>query len=352
MFNKIPLRFLVGAAIFLFTVLLGFSIRTSSKEELEPKKISISDALLLNKNLKNALNVYKEITPKKTKADTLAAEEIWYVPNGDIPKYMLRASKEIERCNGTVHWMREIRDGRALLKYEGAQGVYPLTEIRITDSMYVPNSSKMAVVLAVTEKNKIIVDKPEILNNLNFAYNLLIPSSRPELLAAGKKLNANIIPWVPMESYKNVYDTEKRNQIPIGITEKELAKKLDEILKRYGNASGFAAFNGENFLVHQASVEKFANVLFSKKLWFWDLTIRGTSSLSPSECFKKDLRCRKDYLDAEDEKLITNALKTARQNSKAVLLFELTEKSIALLKNLPTRAEKQGTVFTTVEEIF
>jgi len=49
---------------------------------------------------------------------------------------------------------------------------------------------------------------------------------------------------------------------------------------------------------------------------------------------------------------VTNALETARKNGRAILLFELTEKSIELLKNLPKLAEKQGTRLTFAEEVF
>jgi len=358
MSHKISLKFLIGAAIFLLALLLVIALASSlgkknKKQEPVVQEASISDALLLNKNLKNVLNVHKEITPK-TK-DTNAVGEIWLVPNGmSIPNYMLRAAKEIERCKGKVLMMKEIRNGRAaLLKYEGEQGIYPLTEIRIIDSLWLPNSSKLAVVLAVREKNNILNNKPEILDKLNFTYNLLILSSRPELLDAGKKLKANIIPWIPMESNENIYSAEKKNQISIGITsEKELSKKLDKILKQYDNQSGFAAFNGEDFLVHPASVETLVNTLLLKNLWFWDLSKRGIASLSPMECLKKELRCRKDYLDIETEEQIKKTLRTARMYGSAILLFELTEKSVTLLEKLPSMAEKQGTKLTVAEEVF
>jgi polysaccharide deacetylase 2 family uncharacterized protein YibQ len=238
------------------------------------------------------------------------------------------------------------------LKYEGEQGMYPLTEIRIIDSLWLPNSSKLAVVLAAREQNKLLKSKPELLGKLNFTYNMLIPSSRPELLEIGKKTNANIIPWIPMESSKNIYTPEKNSQIKIGITEKELSLKLDEVLKKFDNANGFAAFNGEDFLTHNASVEHLGNVLLEKKLWFWDLTQRTSASLSHNECTRKDIRFRKDYLDAESEAQMINALETARKNGRAVLLFELTEKSIEFLKNLPELAEKQGTKLSLAEEVF
>jgi len=320
-------------------------------QEESKQEASLSDALLLNKNLKSILNVHKEMALKPK--DTLSAAEIWFVPNGmSIPNYMLRASREIERCRGKIHWMKEIKNNRALLKYEGEQGMYPLTEIRIMDSLWLPGSSKLAVVLAVREKNTLLKTKPELLENLNFKYNLLIPSSRPELLEIGKKTNANLIPWIPMESSKNIYSQEKINQIKIGTNEKDLALKLDEALKKFDNAKGFAAFNGEDFLTHAASVERFGNVLVEKKLWFWDLTQRTSASLSYNECAKKNIRFRKDYLDAETEAQVTNALETARKNGRTVLLFELTEKSIDLLKNLPELAEKQGTKLSLAEEVF
>jgi len=344
--------------VFLLAVLLGAGLGAgfglkSKKQEPVVQEASISDALLLNKNLKKVLNVHKEITPKTQ--DTNAVGEIWLVPNGmSIPNYMLRAAREIERCKGKVHSMKEIRNGRAaILKYEGEQGIYPLTEIRIMDSLWLPNSSKLAVVLAVREQNKILKDKPEILDKLNFTYNLMILSSRPEHLDAGKKLNANIIPWIPMESSENLYSVEKRNQISIGLAnEKELAKKLDNILKPFDNPSGFAAFNGEDFLIHPASVEMLVNTLLLKKLWFWDLSKRGTASLAPPECLKKELRCRKDYLDIETEEQIKKTLRTARTYGSAILLFELTEKSVALLEKLPDLAEKQGTKLALAEEVF
>jgi polysaccharide deacetylase 2 family uncharacterized protein YibQ len=359
MLFKIPLKILIGGAVFLSLVLICISLglgKNNKKQEEASQEFgqepSISDVLLLNKNLKSILNVHKEIT-LKPKNDTLAAAEIWLVPNGmSIPNYMLRASREIERCKGKVHWMREIKYNRALLKYEGEQGVYPLTEIRIIDSLWLPNSSKLAVVLAAKEHNQLLKNKPELLEKLNFTYNLLIPSSRPELLEIGKKTNANIIPWIPMESSGNVYTPEKNSQIKIGITEKELAWKLDEILKKFNKASGFAAFNGEDFLTHSASVEHFGNVLRDKKLWFWDLTKRTSASLSQNECTRKNIRFRKNYLDAETEAQVTNALETARKNGRSILLFELTEKSIDLLKNLPEQAEKQGTKLTLAEEVF
>jgi polysaccharide deacetylase 2 family uncharacterized protein YibQ len=359
MLNKIPLKVLIGAAVFLFAVLLGANLgvdfgRKSKKQE-PVREASISDALLLNKNLKNALDVHREITPRYSKADTNAVGEIWFVPNGvSIPNYMLRATREIERCNGKIHWMKEIWNGRAaLLKYEGEQGIYPLTEIRIIDSLWKPNSSKLAVVLAVREHNKILKNKPEMLEKLNFTHSLLILSSRPEFLEIGKKLKANIIPWIPMESSENIYEAEKKNQIPLGITnEKELIKKLEHILKQFNKPSGFASFNGEDFLVHTASVEMLGNTLHSKKLWFWDLSKRGIASLSPNECSHKELRCRKDDLYEESEEQIRKALRTARTHGSGILLFELTEKSIELLEKLPGMAEKQGTMLTIADEVF
>ncbi|MDR2581111.1 MAG: divergent polysaccharide deacetylase family protein [Fibromonadaceae bacterium] len=318
------------------------------------QETSISDALLIKKKLKTALNVNREFINKNVK-DTLTAGEIWFVPNGmSIPNYMLRASREIERCNGKVHWMREIRGGRAaLLKYEGEQGVYPLTEIRIVDSLWLPNSSKLAVVLAVRERNTLLRERPELLESLDFKYSLLIPSSRSELLVAGKKTNANIIPWIPMESREMIYSAEKKNQISISISnEKELAKKIDAALKRYDKVNGFAAFYGENFLAHQASMEKFGNVLKAKNLWFWDLSKRGSATLTNVECKKKRLKCHKSTLDASSEEEIKKALRTARIKGNNILLFELTEKSIELLKDLPSLAEKQGTILTFADEVF
>jgi len=359
MLFKIPLKILIGGVVFLSLVLICIKLelgKNSPKQEetsQEPEQeASISDVLLLNKNLKSILNVHKEIALKQ-KNDSSAATEIWLVPNGmSIPNYMLRASKEIQRCRGKVHWMKEIKYNRALLKYEGEQGVYPLTEIRVVDSLWLPNSSKLAVVLAAREQNKLLKNKPELLEKLNFTYNLLIPSSRSELLEIGKKLNTNIIPWIPMESSYTIYAQEKSNQIKIGITEKELAWKLDETLKQFNNASGFASLYGEDFLTHSASVENFGNVLRDKKLWFWDLTKRNSASLSQNECAKKNIRFRKDYLDAETEAQVTSALEKARKNGREVLLFELTEKSIELIKNLPELAEKQGTKLTLAEEVF
>jgi polysaccharide deacetylase 2 family uncharacterized protein YibQ len=368
MLHKIQFKVLIGVAVFLFAVLLGTSLsigfgKKNEKQEMasqEPvQKAKASDALLLNKNLKNALNVHKEITLRYSKTDTNAASEIWYVPNGmSIPNYMLRASMEIERHNGKIHWIREIRNGyAALLKYEGEQGIYPLTEIRIMDSLWLPNSSKLAVVLAAKEQNRILRNKPEMLEKLDFTYNLLIPSSRQELLEAGKKLNANIILWIPMESRNEmVYSTEKDVQIPLGITnEKELAERLDKHLKKIDKASGFAAFYGEDFLAHHASVEVLAKVLRDKNLWFWDLTKSGTAGLlSPDECVKKDLKCRKNNLDIFEEfdEQVNKALKAARRNGRAILLFELTEKNIELLAKLPARAERQGTSLVHAEEVF
>jgi len=359
MLQKIPLKILIGGVIFLSLILILICInfgldKNSQKQEDANQEFeqepSISDVLLLNKNLKSILNVHKEHT-QKPKNDTLTAAEIWFVPNGmSIPNYMLKASKEIERCRGKVHWMREIKYNRVLLKYEGEQGVYPLTEIRVIDSLWLPNSSKLAVVFAAREQNKLLKNKPELLEKLNFTYNLLIPSSRPELLEIGKKLNANIIPWIPMEN--SYYYQEKSNQIKIGITEKELAWKLDETLKEFNNAKGFASLYGEDFLTHGASVEHFGNVLMGKKLWFWDLTKRNSASLAPNECAKKNIKFRKDYLDEESEAQVTKALETARKSGRTVLLFELKEKSIDLLKNLPEQAEKQGTRLTLAEEVF
>jgi len=359
MLFKIPLKILIGGVVFLSLVLICIGLewgKNSPKQEETSQEIeqepSISDVLLLDKNLKSILNVQKEI-PLKQKNDTTAAAERWLVPNGmSIPNYMLRASKEIERCRGKVHWMKEIKYNRALLKYEGEQGVYPLTEILVSDSLWLPNSSKLAVVFAVNAKDLFLKNKPELLKKLNYTYNLLILSSRPEHLEIGKKLNANIIPWIPMESSSFAYGQEKSNEIKIGITEKDLAWKLDETLKKFNSASGFAAFNGEDFLTHSASVENFGNVLRDKKLWFWDLTKRNSASLSQNECAKKNIRFRKDYLDAETEAQVTKALETARKSGRAVLLFELKEKSIELLKNLPELAEKQGTRLTLAEEVF
>ncbi|MDR2584541.1 MAG: divergent polysaccharide deacetylase family protein [Fibromonadaceae bacterium] len=353
------MKILIGGVIFLSLILICINLgpdKNSKKQEEVSQEFgqepSISDVLLLNKNLKSILNVHKEITLKQ-KNDTNAATEIWLVPNGmSIPNYMLRASREIERCKGKVHWMKEIKYNRALLKYEGEQGVYPLTEIRVIDSLWLPNSSKLAVVLAVNEKNQLLKNKPELLEKLNYTYNLLILSSRPEHLEIGKKLNANLIPWIPMESSIFSFSTEKSNQIKIGITEKELTSKLDEALKKFNNASGFASFNGEDFLAHDASVEHFGNVLRDKKLWFWDLTKRNSASLSQNECARKNIRFRKDYLDEETEAQVTKALEAARKSGRSILLFALTEKSINLLKNLPEQAEKQGTRFVSAEEVF
>jgi len=348
MLYRIPLKILIIAAIILLGVLILLNARTIPVISQEPvPEADECDVLFLNENLKKALNVHKEI-----KRNPLPAEEIWLVPNGlSIPNYMLRAQREIERCKGKVLEMREIKNGRALLKYESEQGVYPLTEIRVIDSLYLPNSSKLAVVFAVREQNKVLKNNTEMLDNLNFTYNLLIPSSRPEFLEIGKKLNANIIPWIPMEN--SFYAPEKKNQISLGLTnEKEISERLDEHLKKFNNASGFAAFYGEEFLTHQASVEKFTNVLLAKKLWFWDLTKRRTVSLSERECAKKELRCKKSTLDEESDILITKALRTAQREGKAILLFELTEKSIALLANLKSMAEKQGTDLVHAEEVF
>jgi polysaccharide deacetylase 2 family uncharacterized protein YibQ len=320
------------------------------------QEASMSDALLINKNLKAALNVNKEFVNKKSaKADSLAASEIWFVPNGmSIPNYMLRAAREIQRCNGKVHWMREIRGGKAaLLKYEGEQGVYPLAEIRIIDSLWLPNSSKLAVVLAAREQNTLLKNKPELLEALNFSYSILIPSSRESLLDAGKKINADIIPWVPMESRDLLYEVEKKNQIPIGIAdERELGRMLDAALKKFDNVRGFAAFYGEDFLAHSASMEKLGNVLRAKNFWFWDLSKRGSATLSLNECKRAGLKCHKSNLDAESDEQIKKALRTARVNGSAILLFELSEKSIELLKKLPGLAEKQGTVLTFANEVF
>jgi polysaccharide deacetylase 2 family uncharacterized protein YibQ len=361
MLSKIPLKFLIRAAIFLFAVLIATGIfKTLKKKEdiMSTQEVasegSISNALLLNTNLKKTLNVYKEITLRQARADTITANEIWLVPNGmSIPNYMLLASREIEKSNGKVLWMREIKEGRALLKYEGEQGVYPLAEIRIVDSIWLPNSSKLAVILAVKEQNKILKSNPELLDKLNFTYSLLVPSSRPELLDAAKKINANIIPWIPMESSEFMYGTEKKNQIPLGITnEKELAAILDDRLKNFENVSGFASLYGKDFFVHPASVDIFGNVLRSKKLWFLDLTARGTASLSPNECAKKELKCNKSHLEAESEAQIRSALKTARIRGSAVLVFALTEASINLLENLPDLAAKQGTTLTAAEDAF
>jgi len=271
--TDIRIRFLIGGAIFLFLVLICIVLTQGKKMEVviqeEPEQeASLSDALLLNKNLKSILNVHKVI-PQKPKNDTLTASEIWLVPNGmSIPNYMLRASKEIQRCRGKIHWMKEIKNNRALLKYEGEQGMYPLTEIRIIDTLWLPGSSKLAVVLAAREKNTLLKNKPELLENLNFTYNLLIPSSRPELLEIGKKTNANLIPWIPMESGKNIYSQEKISQIKIGTNEKDLALKLDEALKKFNNAKGFAAFNGEDFLTHAASLNVLEMCLWKKNYGF------------------------------------------------------------------------------------
>jgi len=354
MLHRVSLKGLIAIAVFLLAVLLVtffLSIDKKPATSQEPvPKANECEISLLNENLKKALNVHKKIRPKNINF----AEEIWLVPNGmSIPNYMLRASREIGRCKGKVLEMREIKNGRALLKYESEQGIYPLVEIRIIDSLWLPNSSKLAVVLAVREQNRVLKNKPELLEKLDFTYNLLIPSSRPELLDAGKKLNANIIPWIPMESGEMIYAMEKKSQISLGLTnEKELIDRLDEHLKKFDNASGFAAFYGEDFLVHSASVEKFGNVLLSKNLWFWDLTKRGTASLSQIECEKKGLRCNKSVLDAESEAQIAKALKTALREGKAILLFELTEKSLELLKNLKGLAEKQGTSLVYAEEVF
>jgi len=322
--------------------------------EETPAQPSISDALLITKNLKTALNVHKEMVNKYTKIDSMIGSEIWFVPNGmSIPNYMLRASREVERCNGKIHWMRQISGNRAQFKYEGEQGIYPIAEIRVIDTLWLPNSSKLAVVLAAKEQNSILKNKPELLRKLNFNYSLLIPSSRPELLAAGKKINANMVPWIPMESREMVYESEKRNQISIGIAnEKELSRILDASLKKFDNAKGFAALYGEDFLAHQASMENFGKVLQSKNLWFWDLTKRGSATLTVNECKKRDIKHRKDYLDAESPDLIKNVLRTARKKGDAILLFELSEKSIELLKDLPFMVEKQGTKLVFAEEVF
>jgi polysaccharide deacetylase 2 family uncharacterized protein YibQ len=250
--------------------------------------------------------------------------------------------------------MREIRGGKAaLLKYEGEQGVYPLAEIRVIDTLWLPNSSKLAVVLAAREQNTLLKNKPELLEKLNFNYSLLIPSSRQSLLDVGKKINADIIPWIPMESRDLLYEAEKKEQIPIGIAgERELERRLDAALKKYGSANGFAAFYGEDFLAHSASMEKLSKVLLAKNLWFWDLSKRGSATLSLGECKKMGLKCHKSHLDAESDEQIRRALRTARINGSAILLFELSEKSIELLKKLPELAEKQGTSLTFANEVF
>jgi len=353
MLYRIPLKLLIIAAVVLLVLLILLNLRVKPSVSISQEPVPEAnecDVLLLNENLKKMLNVHKEIR----RWNALPAEEIWLVPNGmSIPNYMLRAQREIKRCKGKVLEMREIKNGRALLKYESEQGVYPLTEIRIIDSLYLPNSSKLAVVLAVREQNKVLKNNPELLEKLDFTYSLLIPSSRPEFLEAGKKLNANIIPWIPMESREMIYAIEKRNQISLGLTsEKEIADRLGEQLRKFDNASGFAAFHGEEFLTHPAAVEKFTNVLLAKKLWFWDLTKRRTVSLSERECEKKGLRCKKSTLDEESEILITKALRTAQREGKAILLFDLTEKSIELFANLKNMAEKQGTSLVLAEEVF
>jgi len=322
--------------------------------ESQAQEASISDALLIKNNLKLALNVRGERTNSQVK-DTAVAKEIWFVPNGmSIQNYMLKASREIERCKGRIHWMREIRGGRAaLLKYEGEQGIYPLTEVRIIDTLWLPGSSKLAVILAVREGNTLLKNNPNLLETLPFDYNLLVPSSRQEHLEAAKKTKANIIPWVPMESKEMVYATEKKNRISISVAnEKELSKRLDTLLKKYDNVTGFAAFYGEDFLAHQASIEKLGNVLQAKNLWFLDLSLRGSATLSLSECKRKNLRCEKTYLDAESEESIKKTLRKARKNGNAILLFELNEKSIELLKKLPAEAEKQGTKLVLAGEVF
>jgi polysaccharide deacetylase 2 family uncharacterized protein YibQ len=360
MSHKVLLKVCIGAATFLLILIVVCIIGIYSKKQkiaTEPvQEASISDAVLLDMNLQNLLKVHNVTTLKNSTTDTISASKIWFVPNGiSIPNYMLRAAREIERCKGKIHWMREIRNGTAaILKYEGEQGVYPLTEIRIIDSLMPPNSSKLAVILAVKEQNRILKNNPNLLEKLNFNYNLLILSSRPEFLQAAKKTSANIIPWIPMESHEIIYDMEKKNLIPLGIiNQKELSEKLDEQLRKFNNVNGFAAFYGEDFLIHPASVDVFINVLLSKNLWFLDLTKKGTASLlSPSECLKKNIRCQKDVLLAESETQITNALKEARIKGKAILLFELTEKSINLLENLPAKAEKQGTGLVNAEEVF
>lgn len=337
----------ISAGILIAILLTGVAKET-------PAQLSISDALLIDKNIKTVLNVYKEMTNIYTKIDSMKGSEIWFVPNGiSIPNYMLRASREIERCNGKVHWMRQISGNRAQFRYEGEQGIYPIAEIRVTDTLWLPNSSKLAVVLAAKEQNTILKNNPELLEKLNFSFSILIPSSRPELLEAGKKANANIIPWIPMESREMVYDSEKKNQISIGIAnEKELSRILDLSLKKFGNAKGFAALYGEDFLAHPASMEKFGKILQSKNLWFWDLSKRGSATLTMNECKKRDVKCRKDYLDAESPDLIKNVLRAARKKGDAILLFELNEKSIELLKGLPSVAEKQGTKLVFAEEVF
>ena len=348
MLYRIPLKILIITAIILLAVLILLNLKTAPVISQDPvPQANECDVLLLNENLKKALNVHKEI-----RRHTNTAEEIWLVPNGmSIPNYMLRAQREIERCKGKVLEMKEIKNGRALLKYESEQGIYPLTEIRVIDSLYLPNSSKLAVVLAVREQNKVLKNNPEVLGNLDFTYNLLIPSSRTEFLEAGKKITANIVPWVPMEN--GVYAMEIKNQISLGLTsEKEISDRLDEHLKNFNDVSGFAAFYGEEFLTHPASVEKFTNVLLAKKLWFWDLTKRKTVSLSERECAKKEIRCKKSTLDEESDILITKALRTAQREGKAILLFDLTEKSIELLANLNSMAEKQGTSLVRAEEVF
>jgi len=348
MLHRIPLKVLIIAAVILLAVLIMLNLRTKTIISQEPvPEANECDVLFLNENLKKSLNVHREI-----RRSTNAAEEIWLVPNGiSIPNYMLRAAREIERCKGKVLEMKEIKNGRALLKYESEQGIYPLTEIRVIDTLFLPSSSKLAVVLAVREKNQILKDKPELLKTLNFTYNLLIPSSREELLDAGRNLNANIIPWVPMENC--YYATDKRNQISLGLTtEKEIAVRLDEHLKKFDNPSGFAAFYGEDFLSQRASVEMLGNVLLSKKMWFWDLTKRGTHSLSEKVCEEKELRCKKNILDAASDALIKSSLRTALREGKAILLFELAEKNIALLENLKDLAEKQGTDLVRAEEVF
>ncbi len=54
-------------------------------------------------------------------------------------------------------------------------------------------------------------------------------------------------------------------------------------------------------------------LLKAKKMWFWDLSKRGVATITLNECAKKELKCRKNYLEAESQSQIVSALRTARK---------------------------------------
>ncbi|GHV15920.1 hypothetical protein AGMMS49938_15230 [Fibrobacterales bacterium] len=299
-----------------------------------------SDSLLLEEALKRELGVEKVWELKSSVSDSAKPKAVWLVRNGmSIPNYMLRAKIEIERRGGQVLWMRANGERSALLKYMGIQGVYPIVEIRIDDNLWLANSSKLAVIFFVYENDKILQGKSELLKKLNFQYNLLVNASDKKNISAGEKLNVNVLPYI----YMNRVSKSIKN-------EDKLDERINELLADGGikEVHGFAAYNGVDYLNHQASVERLTNVLKKRDWWFMDLSEQKT--VAQDNCDKKNLECYRRRLEKESEGLLNSALRQAKKSGSALLLLPLRESSIELVGDLTVQAKKQGTEIIEMTE--